>query len=389
MSPLNYPSKLTMEKRSPYQKSKNLLTKTEADFYVYLKAAVNNDFHINKMTRMCDLVDVDKSLSSNEYMSYFRSISQYHIDFTLCDPFSFKPLLCIELDDPTHDRDDRIKRDIKVNKIFADINLPLLRIKAERTYSVENIRNLIEENLDRARRSYSKDNYTHTAQDKSPLKRDLSAGEKRYYSPVIWKFISIVLVITISIVLFKNLTKNSISAATKGFPKSSDSKQTYIQPQKQVLRKIEQNKSTEATNNKKELLNIVPGKNTYTIEDVTISTRAISKPANPEIKDQNKEIKITPKLYSGNYTTEFVWEGNYKSGNGIIALLDCETQYLLIEQLASGIQIEHTVEKLRKETQTELQPIKEATSQYYVITSYGSLQEWDSSGMVNEFKRRS
>jgi len=130
-----------MENHSPYKKSNNLLTKTEADFYVYLKAAVNNDFHINKMTRMCDLVDVDKRLSGKKYMSLFRSISQYHIDFTLCDPLTFKPVVCIELDDPSHERSARIKRDKKVNKIFADINLPLLRIKTENGSSLFRVGN--------------------------------------------------------------------------------------------------------------------------------------------------------------------------------------------------------------------------------------------------------
>jgi very-short-patch-repair endonuclease len=381
-----------MENISPYKKSKNLLTKTEADFYVYLKAAVNNDFHINKMTRMCDLVDVDKSLSSKQYMSYFRSISQYHIDFTLCDPFSFKPVICIELDDPSHERADRIKRDEKVNKIFADINFPLLRIKTERKYNVEKLRNLIDSNLNNAKGKSSKlENHLSEDLEKIDIKIDQEGMAQKIVIPIIKPKIpglvapGIIVIIALILipVAFKTLATKLISR-----PKTNIIKLDAPKPVPNVPRGFDNSRTkSNSTSKVKTQPSVAPANNSYNLKDITISTSSRNQLSNQGNQTNKNEVKIQPNHYAGNFTVEMVWEGNYKSGNGVIALLDCGTQWLLIEQLASGLQLEHKVKKLTKETHTELLPVTKSSSNYYMITSFGTLQEWNNSGKVNEFKR--
>ncbi len=387
----------SMKNHSPYKKSKNLLTKTEADFYVYLKAAVNNDFHINKMTRMCDLVDVDKSLSGKEYMSYFRSISQYHIDFTLCNPCTFKPIICIELDDPSHGRADRRKRDEKVNKIFADINLPLLRIKTERTYSVEDLRNLIEINLKSSTEIFQKkmidfqemeipiDN--RIDQVEIAQKNGKTGNALRNILSLIAASLLVIFVIIITSLTFKKLSTHIISGPMQNDVKSNNSKLGYVVPKKEVAPDRKRNTSKLTTKKIKSQKHTLPRDNKYTLADVTI-TRSGDQPSNTEIKTEGEKVNISPTYYTGNFNIEMVWEGNYRSGNGIIALLDCGTKYLLIEKLTSGIQLEHTVKKVTQGTHTELLPTTSSPSSYYLITSNGTLQEWDNSGKVNEFKRR-
>ena len=61
-------------------------------------------------------------------MSYFRRISQKHIDFLICEKESLKPVLGIELDDRSHQREDRQKRDEFVNALYENIGLKMLRI---------------------------------------------------------------------------------------------------------------------------------------------------------------------------------------------------------------------------------------------------------------------
>jgi very-short-patch-repair endonuclease len=380
-----------MENHSPYKKSKNLLTKTEADFYVYLKAAVNNDFHINKMTRMCDLVDVDKRLRSKEYMSYFRSISQYHIDFTLCDPFSFKPVVCIELDDPSHERAGRIKRDKKVNKIFADINLPLLRIKTERKYSVENLRKIIDSSIkDASEKQFNHENNSSADEDTFDINIDRDDWPRKYEDKIskqkkeslISSGTLLIFAIIFILVAIQKIAHKP-GATVRNIPKRGTESQ--IKPDNSKSRT---NPSGLELSQKRIQQTPAPDTNEYTIKDVTITSPARIQSAKVAIPTENNDVKIKPNHYVGNFTVEMVWEGNYKSGDGIIALLDCGAQWLLIEQLASGIQLEHTVEKLTKETHTELLPTTNSSSSYYLITSYGSLQKWDRSGKVNEFRRR-
>jgi very-short-patch-repair endonuclease len=382
-----------MKNHSPYKKSENFLTKTEADFYVYLKAAVNNDFHINKMTRMCDLVDVDKSLSSKEYLSYFRSISQYHIDFTLCDPFSFKPLICIELDDPSHERDDRIKRDVKVNRIFADINFPLLRIKTERKYNVENLRNLIDGSLKYSReKSFKPENHLSEVGKKIDIKIDQDKMEQETVRLIIKpKILGLVATVIIAIFAFifisvtiKKLTTELISRPKANIIQPYTPKQVPIVPRGFDDSRGENNSRSK----EKTQPSVALRKNDYTLENVIISGSPVNQLSSQEKATEKKEVKIRPNHYGGNFTVEMVWDGNYKSGNGVIALLDCGTQWLLVEQMASGIQLEHIVQKVTKGNHTELLPVTKSSANYYMITSFGTLQEWDNSGKVNEFKRR-
>lgn len=48
------------------------------------------------------------------------------IDFGIFDATTFKPVLCIEINDKTHEQPDRLARDIKVKNILTLADLPLL-----------------------------------------------------------------------------------------------------------------------------------------------------------------------------------------------------------------------------------------------------------------------
>jgi len=63
----------------------------------------------------------------------------------LCHPGTLVPEVCIELDDPSHNRPDRIERDIFVNAAFDAADLPLLRIPTEPSYRARDIRDMIDE----------------------------------------------------------------------------------------------------------------------------------------------------------------------------------------------------------------------------------------------------
>jgi hypothetical protein len=64
------------------------------------------------------------------------------VDFVICDVLTFDPVAAIEVDDRSHLLPQRRGRDALVNAVFAEIGLPLLRVKARRTYSVAELRAL-------------------------------------------------------------------------------------------------------------------------------------------------------------------------------------------------------------------------------------------------------
>ncbi|MFK7767114.1 MAG: DUF2726 domain-containing protein [Mariniblastus sp.] len=129
----------------PYVARERLVTKSELRFYKSLTKAVQDDFEIFAMVRIADLLRVEKG--AKNYRKWLNKILAKHIDFVLCDPGSLQPVVCIELDDPSHQRPDRIERDIFVNQAFESAGLALLRIPTQPKYRSREIRDLIDEVL--------------------------------------------------------------------------------------------------------------------------------------------------------------------------------------------------------------------------------------------------
>ena len=94
------------------------------------------------MVRIADLLRVEKGAANRR--KWLNKILAKHIDFVLCDPGSLRPIICIELDDRSHERPDRIERDAFVDHAFESAELPLLRIKVQKTYPPREVRELID-----------------------------------------------------------------------------------------------------------------------------------------------------------------------------------------------------------------------------------------------------
>lgn len=76
-----------------------------------------------------------------------RHINQKSVDFVLCDRQTFHPVLAIELNDSTHDRPWRIRRDIEVQRILAQAGLPLLVLEYDDAHDVVSLRNKLHQSL--------------------------------------------------------------------------------------------------------------------------------------------------------------------------------------------------------------------------------------------------
>ncbi len=129
--------------RMPYIARGQLVTKSELRFYKALVKAVQDDWEIFAMVRIADLLRVEKG--HKNHRKWLNKILAKHIDFVLCHPGTLVPEVCIELDDPSHNRPDRIERDIFVNAAFDAADLPLLRIPTEPSYRARDIRDMIDD----------------------------------------------------------------------------------------------------------------------------------------------------------------------------------------------------------------------------------------------------
>ena len=91
---------------------KYLLTKNEYWFYKTLKEiAEKYNYAVLAKVRLADLVEVSAEAGHKEYLKYFGKIKSKHIDFMLCNKENLYPELLIELNDGSHDTNDRVSRD--------------------------------------------------------------------------------------------------------------------------------------------------------------------------------------------------------------------------------------------------------------------------------------
>ena len=110
----------------PYRR-KFLLTKNEYWFYKSLKEIADKyGFAVLAKIRFADLVEVSAEADKKEYMKYFGKIKSKHIDFILCKKDNLYPELVIELNDSSHNKEDRIKRDEFVKKIAEKVGYKMV-----------------------------------------------------------------------------------------------------------------------------------------------------------------------------------------------------------------------------------------------------------------------
>jgi predicted RNA-binding Zn-ribbon protein involved in translation (DUF1610 family) len=96
----------------PYKLRDDFLSPAEASFFRLLKNAVKDDYLVFPKVALKDIIFVSRP---NENIAYYNKIDRKHVDFLLCDSANLKPVLAIELDDASHQRQDRVERDALVD----------------------------------------------------------------------------------------------------------------------------------------------------------------------------------------------------------------------------------------------------------------------------------
>lgn len=125
---------------SLYEKKTYLLTQNELKFYKLLKSITDKN-NLNLFSQVA-LYEIIKSKN----IKYFNKIKSKTIDFVITD-VNCKIKLCIELDDPTHIKENRQKRDKFVDNLFKELNIKLIRIPVQGYYNLSELENKIKESL--------------------------------------------------------------------------------------------------------------------------------------------------------------------------------------------------------------------------------------------------
>lgn len=109
-----------------YQK-RWLFTYNEKDAYNKLKPIAQElGYTIFAKVRLLDLLEPVKG--NPKYKTYFYKIQAKHVDFVLCDA-KLVARYIIELDDSSHDTEDRKKRDEFVDKVVTSVGYQIIHVR--------------------------------------------------------------------------------------------------------------------------------------------------------------------------------------------------------------------------------------------------------------------
>src|SRR5437879_2661397 len=117
-----------------------LLSRGELAFYRVLRYAIPRHLSLSLKTRLVDVVGCPDHLWRKPYG---RRLAQKHVDFILFDPATGKVFAVLELDDRTHDRPERRRRDQFLDNLLAGVGIPLIRFRAASRYDLLELRQRI------------------------------------------------------------------------------------------------------------------------------------------------------------------------------------------------------------------------------------------------------
>ena len=117
-----------------YEPAGPLLTAAENNFYLVLEELVPSDYVLTFKVRIGDVLKVRKGLDKREELKLRSKVQQKHFDFVVCRKKDKKVVCCIELNDSSHNRADRKRRDEFVRAACKAAGIPLLEVKNRRYY---------------------------------------------------------------------------------------------------------------------------------------------------------------------------------------------------------------------------------------------------------------
>lgn len=127
------------ERAPSYRVVSSLLTDTETRFLHVMEQALGPEYRICAKVRVADVL-LPTAKDRSAWRSDFNRITQKHFDFVVCSVETWDILFAVELDDASHSRRDRIRRDVFLNTACNSAGFALHRVPVQRSYSADTLR---------------------------------------------------------------------------------------------------------------------------------------------------------------------------------------------------------------------------------------------------------
>ena len=124
--------------------STKFVSGAEADFFRVLRAVVGDRGHVLAQVSLGRLLYFPGTNATNPGRArWWNKVCQKSIDFLVCEPATLKPVVAIELDEPSHDAPKRQARDEEVNALLKAAGLAALRVPTRRNYDTRVLADLV------------------------------------------------------------------------------------------------------------------------------------------------------------------------------------------------------------------------------------------------------
>lgn len=127
----------------PYERIEKLFTPAERSFLGVLEQIFGNDYRILAKVRLADIIRPRKGLANSARATALNRIDRKHVDFAICDLRTLQVIGVIELDDSSHKRESSRHGDGVKDKALAAAGVPIVRIAAQKSYNLAEIREKI------------------------------------------------------------------------------------------------------------------------------------------------------------------------------------------------------------------------------------------------------
>ncbi len=151
----------------PYARRNYFFSAAERSFYEVIRRLLPQHTVFAKVG-LSDVIRVAKGTRS--WRSYRNKIDRKHLDFVICDA-DLAPVVAVELDDSSHDAEERRERDEFVDLALAAAGLTIIHVRAQRGYQLDELRALFSPHLE--------------VSAQSPA--EVVEGDARYMAPAGWR----------------------------------------------------------------------------------------------------------------------------------------------------------------------------------------------------------
>ena len=120
-------------------KKRWLLSYNEKDAYKKLqRAGMEIGYTVFSKVRLLDILE---PVSGKNYRSYFYKVQAKHVDFVLLDE-KLVARCIVELDDSSHDADDRKERDAFVDEVVTSVGYQIIHTRAVTDETIAQIKGI-------------------------------------------------------------------------------------------------------------------------------------------------------------------------------------------------------------------------------------------------------